>query len=598
MMLRGVLVALMVLQATVVVAAPGTLVVLNKAEASASIVDLATGEETAKLPTGAGPHEVAVSPDGRTAVVADYGTQEPGNTLTVIDLSTITVVNTIDLGEHSRPHGIVFLGDGERVVATAEGSEHLLVVDVVHGEIERAIPTGGQLGHMVAITPDETRAFVPHMRSDDLAVIDLTTGERIALIALQSQPEGIDVSPDGREVWVTNRGADTISVLDTASLEILATLECGSFPIRLKFTRDGRYAMVSNARTGDVAVFDATTREEVKRIPMLVETVTDKDQRLFGERFEDSPVPVGILVHPSDEIAYVANTNADVVSVIDLEKLEVVDRLIGGKEPDGLGYTHVEPDVAGDLRHEGLMATLWVQRAAEYDAISRAVYQSAAAQLERVLEDRDITAITEQLDQDYRDLPPAIILDVDETVLDNVEYQARLILSDGVYGSETWHPWCEERAATPVPGSLEFLRRADELGVAVFYVTNRRVVVDRATEDNLRALGYPLSDTEDRVLTRGEREEWTGDKTTRRAFVGEKYRVVMMFGDNLGDFIDIEDLGAAERDARVTEYGNWWGTRWFVLPNPMYGSWDEILIDGDWGASREEKLWRKRGWLD
>ncbi len=578
---------------------PGTLIVLNKDEASASILDLATGEEIAKLPTGVGPHEVAVAGDMRTAVVADYGKEEPGNTLTVIDLATLEVVRTIDLGKHTRPHGILFLRDGRHVIVTTEGSEHLLEVDVLAGEITRAMPTGGQLGHMVAITPDERWAYVPHMRSDDVAVIDLHAGERVALLELQSQPEGIDTHPSGEEVWITNRGSDTISIVDTDDHEVIETIPCGSFPIRLKFTHDGRHALVSNARTGDVAVFDAETREEIHRVPMLAETVAGIDERLFGDQFDDSPVPVGILVHPHGDRAFVANTNADVVSVIDLESFEVVDRLVGGKEPDGLAHSPLAPSRAGGLAHEGLMATLWAQEAAEFDALTRGVYNAATRALDALLADRSMSASLEQLEAgDYQDLPPAVILDVDETVLDNVAYQARLILDEDEYGPETWTAWCEERAAVPVPGALEFCRAADARGVAVFYVTNRRANVDEATTDNLRRQGFPLSDDEDRVLTRGEREGWTGDKTSRRAFVAERYRVVAMFGDNLGDFVDIEELGSEERDARVTAHADWWGQRWFVLPNPMYGSWDGTLIDGDWGASRAEKLQRKRAWLE
>jgi len=245
------------------------------------------------------------------------------------------------------------------------------------------------------------------------------------------------------------------------------------------------------------------------------------------------------------------------------------------------------------------MATLWAQEAAEYDALTLGVYRSATRALDALLADRSMSASLEQLETgDYQDLPPAVILDVDETVLDNVAYQARLILDEDEYGSETWTAWCEERAAVPVPGALELCRAADARGVAVFYVTNRRANVDEATTDNLRLQGFPLSDDEDRVLTRGEREGWTGDKTSRRAFVAERYRVVAMFGDNLGDFVDIEDLGSEERDARVAAHADWWGQRWFVLPNPMYGSWDGTLIDGDWGASRAEKLQRKRAWLE
>lgn len=242
------------------------------------------------------------------------------------------------------------------------------------------------------------------------------------------------------------------------------------------------------------------------------------------------------------------------------------------------------------------MATLWVRHAAEYGAAARTVYGAAAARLDAALEDRTWTAAIEQVGADFADLPPAIILDVDETVLDNVDYQARLILEGDYYGSETWTAWCEERSARPVPGSLAFLRAADARGVAIFYVTNRKAHVDAATVDNLRALGYPVVD--EHVMTRGEREEWTSDKTSRRAHVAATHRIVMMFGDNLGDFVDIEELGVDERAERVAKGDAWWGRRWFMLPNPMYGSWDAALIDGEWSLPPEERVARKRAWLE
>jgi DNA-binding beta-propeller fold protein YncE len=315
----------------------GTLVVLNKSGASASILDLSSGKELARLETGEGPHEVAISPDGATAVVANYGGQTAGNSLTVLNLAAREVTATIDLGENPRPHGILYLDD-QRILVTTEDSQKLLLVNIPAAKIESVMETGGRVGHMVAVTADQSRAFVPHMFSATLACFDLAKGERIALIEMGEQPEGIDIRPGHDEVWVSNRGANSISVVHSKSLEVVATIECGEFPIRLKFTPDGSHALVSNARSGDVAVFNADSRKEVQRIAMMAEAISETDQRLFGDQFEDSPVPVGIVIHPDGKRAYVANTNADVISVLDLENWSLVDRLVAGKEPDGMAW--------------------------------------------------------------------------------------------------------------------------------------------------------------------------------------------------------------------------------------------------------------------
>lgn len=160
-------------------------------------------------------------------------------------------------------------------------------------------------------------------------MIDLKEKRRIANIPSGQGTEGIAISPDQREVWATNRGGNTVSIINVASAKVVATVESKSFPIRAKFTDDGKHVLVSNAQSGDVAVFDAATRREVRRIKMR------------SAQSSQDPIPVGILVVPTLAQAFVANTNADIVSVIDLETWQIVDRLTAGKEPDGLGYSQL-----------------------------------------------------------------------------------------------------------------------------------------------------------------------------------------------------------------------------------------------------------------
>jgi YVTN family beta-propeller protein len=310
---------------------PGTLLVLNKSDNTVSLLDLSTKKSVATIRTGAGPHEVAVSPDGRTAVVCNYGSQlAPGNTLTVIDVAGRKSLRTIDLQQYRRPHGIAWLRDNE-VAVTTEGSKHLLIVDVQAGKVTAAIDTDQDGSHMVALAPKHNRAFVANLGSGSVSVIDLKEKRRLANVPSGEGTEGIAVSPDQREVWATNRGANTVSIIDVAAAKIVATVDSKSFPIRAKFTEDGKHVLVSNARSGDVAVFDAATRREVRRITMQ------------SKQSSQGPVPVGILVVPALSQAFVANTNADTVTVIDLKTWQIVDRLTAGKEPDGLGYSQLRP---------------------------------------------------------------------------------------------------------------------------------------------------------------------------------------------------------------------------------------------------------------
>ncbi|MCH7854743.1 MAG: beta-propeller fold lactonase family protein [Proteobacteria bacterium] len=323
-------------ETTQLAASTGTLIVLNKDGASASIIDRASGNEIIRIDTGTGPHEVAVSPNGKIAVVGNYGQQQPGRTLTVIDLTSQSIVKTIDLEKYHRPHGIVFLPDGKRVVVTAEVEQKLLVVNIELGTVEKAIDTNAQGSHMVVISPDGKRAFVSSIGSGSLTVIDLETATRIKTIETGKGAEGLDISPDGLEVWVGNRGADTISIVSTESLAVVETLNCATFPIRLKFTPNGKQVLVSNARSGDVAVFDAGKRSEITRIAMAKDWQPPAGQE---DLFTKGPVPIGILIPPDGKHAFVANTNVNLVTVIDLQTLEITNRLSAGALPDGLGYS-------------------------------------------------------------------------------------------------------------------------------------------------------------------------------------------------------------------------------------------------------------------
>lgn len=316
------------------------LLVLNKAEATVSVIDPETNETHATIAVGEGPHEAHIDPDGRIAVVGNYGQRTPGSSLSVIDLHTLSVVRTIDLGEYQRPHGIWFLPGGERIVVTAEAQRKLLIVDPWKGEVVAAINTDQEISHMVALSRDGSRAFVPNIRSGSVSVIDLNTRELIGIVETGEGAEGVWSHPTRDEVWVTNRAADTVSVLDANTLEILATLECPSFPIRAAITPDGTHALISCARSGDIAVFDTDTRELVRRIAMNEEPVNDDEmqRRLFRDTFGRSPVPIGILIRPDGREAFVANTNADVVSVIDLSTWRIARRLTAGREPDGLAW--------------------------------------------------------------------------------------------------------------------------------------------------------------------------------------------------------------------------------------------------------------------
>ncbi|MBU3673199.1 MAG: hypothetical protein FGM43_11680 [Sinobacteraceae bacterium] len=238
---------------------------------------------------------------------------------------------------------------------------------------------------------------------------------------------------------------------------------------------------------------------------------------------------------------------------------------------------------------EQLNATLWLQRATEYELATRQVYRLATERLTTVIAAPG-SAATEQWGSTAAQLaalPTAIVVDLDETVLDNTYYQARQLLQGREYEEASWQAWMQEAAATAIPGAVEFLRAAAAAGHKIYYVTNRlcqplasspadECPARTATLRNLRALGLPNSDEAETLMLRGERPQWSSsDKSARRASIAERYRIVALVGDDLRDFVDRPVF-----EARRGELEGLFGARWFLLPNPIYGSWERELTSG------------------
>ncbi len=237
-----------------------------------------------------------------------------------------------------------------------------------------------------------------------------------------------------------------------------------------------------------------------------------------------------------------------------------------------------------------LNSVLWTQTAAERRALSTQIYRQAKPMLDAALEDPDWTASLEQ-GEGASELPPAIVLDVDETVLDNSDFQAQLIIDNIKFRRPHWQEWCRKEKAPPIPGALEFTKYAAQRGVTVMYLTNRRHEVEEATRNNLEKFGFPLKVDEDTLYTRGEKEEWDiSDKSSRRTDIATRYRVLLLFGDDLNDFVSGTRRSLAERDAVVAEYDEYWGSKWFVLPNPEYGGWQGALSGFNYDLSPAEHL--------
>ncbi|MFT4199049.1 MAG: 5'-nucleotidase, lipoprotein e(P4) family [Pseudoxanthomonas sp.] len=251
---------------------------------------------------------------------------------------------------------------------------------------------------------------------------------------------------------------------------------------------------------------------------------------------------------------------------------------------------------------DNLNAVLWVQRSAEYQALCEQTYRAAADRLEQALRQKNWDALApEERGNSAKGLKPAVVLDVDETVLDNSPYQARLIQDGKEYDEVSWDAWVAEKKARAVPGVVDFAKAANARGVTLVYISNRAVHLQDATIANLKAVGLPVAD--DSVflglgtVLPGCEQNGT-EKNCRRRLAGQKYRVLMQFGDQLGDFVQVLANTVDGRRQVLEQYHDWFGERWWMLPGPTYGSWEPALFGNDWSQPREARRTAKRALLE
>lgn len=209
-----------------------------------------------------------------------------------------------------------------------------------------------------------------------------------------------------------------------------------------------------------------------------------------------------------------------------------------------------------------LYTSIWMQYAAEYDALCYQAYNIATVRLEEAVNDPQ-----------NKGKKLAIVTDVDETVLNNSPFSVLQSLNNELYDSDKWMEWCNRSEAKPLAGSIEFFQKAKSYGVDVFYITNRNPMEQEGTVKNLKVLGYPNAEAK-YVLCR----EQISNKDSRRALVASNYKIILYVGDNLGDFSSMFDNASVEERAKeLRKIKSLIGKNYIVLPNPNYGTWEKAL---------------------
>jgi 5'-nucleotidase (lipoprotein e(P4) family) len=245
-----------------------------------------------------------------------------------------------------------------------------------------------------------------------------------------------------------------------------------------------------------------------------------------------------------------------------------------------------------------LNATLWTQRSVEFKANALAAFALARIRLDQALADPNWTAAPKEQTGAYQSLPPAVIVDIDETIFDNSAYQAWMTLKDTTFDPKTWNAYVKTVTSLAVPGAVEFAIYADGKGVRVFYISNRTAEEEAATRKNLEKLGFPLATSVDTVLMTSEQPDWGSLKGTRRAHVAKSYRILLNIGDNFGDFVDEYRGSETERLKIFEAHKQRWGREWIMIANPTYGSFESAPFNHDFKLSNADRRKAKRGVLD
>lgn len=297
----------------------GNILVANQEDASASLISLAA-DSGLFVPVGAGPHEAAISGNGKVGVVTVYGTRQPGNELAVIDMKNGALTNTIPLGQYTRPHGVVFVpGKDDLVVITSEATKNVLVVNVSSGSIESVIPTNADGSHMAAITADGKRVWTSNVTSGSVSEIDLEKRAFVRTIPVAPKVEGIAVTPDGKLVFAGSNTDGTVSIIDTKSGVVTDTLRGFTLPYRLAVSADGRTAIACDPEGNAIVAIDVATRKVAWRLDHLAS-------------------PRGVNIAPDGKTAFVTLADITSVGLVDMLTHQLIRTIPVGQSPDGVGY--------------------------------------------------------------------------------------------------------------------------------------------------------------------------------------------------------------------------------------------------------------------
>lgn len=312
----------------------GTIITSNMNDNTATLIDAATGRVVATLPTGEGPHEVAISHDGRWAAVSNYGVRgKAGSTITFIDVAAHRVDHLIDLHDYQRPHGMAFLPGDSMLLVTSEAIGALLQVSVRDGKVSRVLPSAGRTPHMLGLSADGSVAVSGNLRDGTLAHFRPAERDSARAIRVGAQPEGVAISPDGRTAWAGSNRDSIVVVVDLTRALAVDTLRGFGLPYRIAVTPDGRHAVITDPVRATVTIVSAATHRVERTVTIPA------DSLLATAEVPGSPSPEGVATSRDSRFAFVTLQGRNRVITIDLVSGAIVGSAPTGNWSDGVGFS-------------------------------------------------------------------------------------------------------------------------------------------------------------------------------------------------------------------------------------------------------------------
>jgi YVTN family beta-propeller protein len=311
--------------APIIAPAGDVILVANQKSASVTMIEVESGRTVAHIPVGAGPHELAVSADGRTAVVPLFGESflwgaGYGKAIAVIDVASATVRRTIELGENTSPHGAVFLADNRTAAVTSSDARAIVLIDTETGGITETIPIGNP-PYLLTGSPDRQFAYSTNPQTGTVSELDLAAPALRRTFLIPGEPGGIAVSGDRSSLWVSRTGADALSVVDLETGEVTKTFGGLDVLRRAGISPDGQTILVTSGTSDEVRLFDVAGKKEIGKIPL-------------GGGISASGVHFGA----DSKTAFVTSPRSDLVLELDVEKRTVLRKFDTQSSPDGIVY--------------------------------------------------------------------------------------------------------------------------------------------------------------------------------------------------------------------------------------------------------------------